>query len=178
METPKGSYVYVDLTKDIQNKIDAVETIREKRRVAFMHIMDNLRGKYPASDGRIVEINRRSANELTFKAPEIRLHVTPELESIIRAGQFKEIKPAEHGGFKDFAYYEVVLKVGDDYYSALVNIGIMPNGDSVLYQINKFEENDTPTQHWRDQKFVAAEGDAVPLNNNIGDFPKNVNSKN
>jgi len=53
----------------------------------------------------------------------------------------------------------------------------MANGDSVLYQINKFEESDTPTQHWRDQKFVAAEGDAVPLNNNIGDFPKKVNSK-
>jgi hypothetical protein len=175
-EESRAKYVDVDLARDVQKKLDAAGTIQEKRRIALQHIMDNLRGKYATNDGRTVEVNRRSANELTFGAPEIRLRAVPELENIIKTGNLKEIKPAEYGIFENFAYYEAMIKIGDDYYSALINIGVKQDGGSFMYQINKFEKRDAPARHWQDQKFVTAGEGANPPNHKITHPDPNVNT--
>jgi len=140
-----NQYVDVDLTTDIQKKLWSADSINERRRIAYYYIMGNLRGEYPTNDGRTVSINQRSANELTHGAPDIRIKVIPELVNIIKAGNRLAIKDAVHKQFSQFAYYDVLLKVGDEYYTANINIGIRKSGESVLYQINQFDEKATPS---------------------------------
>jgi hypothetical protein len=111
-----------------------------------------------------------------FGAPEIRLRAIPELENIIKAGTLKEIKPAEYGVFENFAYYDAIVKIGGDFYGALINIGVKPDGGSFMYQINKFEKRDAPARHWQDQKFVTAGEGADPLTNKISGSAANVNT--
>ncbi|GBU20490.1 hypothetical protein R80B4_00368 [Fibrobacteres bacterium R8-0-B4] len=134
-----NQYIDVDLTTEIQKRLQATDAMDEKRKIAYRYIMDNLRGVYPTNDGRKVAITRKSADEITNAAPAIRIQVTPELENIIKAGANPIIKDVQHKIFDKFVYYDVALKIDDDFYTANVNIGITKNGDSVLYQINRFE---------------------------------------
>ncbi|GBU22339.1 hypothetical protein R80B4_02247 [Fibrobacteres bacterium R8-0-B4] len=135
-----NQYVDVDLTTDIQRILREAGSANERAKIVYRYVMDNLRGKYPTSDGREVSVIKRSAKELSHGTYEDKFRAIPELANIIEAGTFKGVTDAKHRLFKKFAYYEVSLKIGARYYTATVNIGITESGESVLYQINRFKE--------------------------------------
>ena len=113
-------------------------------------------------DGRVVSVTRKSADELTHDAHDDRIRVIPELANIIKIGKHPEIKDATHKLFIKFAYYDVTLKIGDDYYTAKINIGIKEDGESVLYQINQFKEKATPSDIGRVRSPAPVGGVAIP----------------
>ena len=55
--------VEVDLTADIQKQFDKA-TPKERQDIAFNYIMNNLRGKYPTNDGRVILIERVGAKKM------------------------------------------------------------------------------------------------------------------
>lgn len=110
----------------------------------FRYILDNLKGEYLASDGRTVAVNRRGAKEMTTYAPLVKLRVAPELANLIGIGLFRELVDTEHKQFKQFAYYDVVFKIGDKWYEGILNIGVRESGESCLYDVNPFEEKTGP----------------------------------
>jgi hypothetical protein len=139
-DSADNRYVDVDLTTDVQRKLQETDSMSEKRQLVYKHVLENLRGKYTTRDGREVNVTRKSADELTFSAHKDSIRVIPELANIIKVGKLTDIKAVKHKIFSKFAYYDVDLKVGDSYYTANMNIGIKEDGESVLYQINQFKE--------------------------------------
>jgi len=137
-------YVDVDLTTDIQRLLQATASINERRKIAYDYIKDNLRGRYSIDGKMEIFVTKRSADKLTNAAPDIRLNVIPELANIIRIGKHPIIKDAEHSLFVKFAYYDVHFKLGSDYYTAKMNVGIRENGEGILYQINQFKNEAAP----------------------------------
>lgn len=131
--------VEVDLTADIQKQFDKA-TPKERQDIAFNYIMNNLRGKYPTNDGRVISIERVGAKKMKNTLKEAKIRVIPELRYLIQSGRFENIKEVDHKIFKKFAYYRVAFRIGDNKYNALLNVGIRENGDSTLYELNKIEE--------------------------------------
>lgn len=131
--------VEVDLTADIQKQFDNA-TPKERQNIAFIYIMDNLRGKYPTEDGRIVSIQRVGADKMSHTLNETKIRVLPELAELIKTGKFIGVIDVIHKKFAKIAYYQVAFKVGEDKYIANLNVGIRQNGDSTLYDINPFNK--------------------------------------
>lgn len=131
--------VEVDLNSEVQKQFDSA-TPKERSKIAFRYIMNNLRGKYPTQDNRDVFVERVGAKEIAHTLYEPKIRVIPELGQLIKAGEFLKISKAEHGQFKDFAYYRVTIKIAKERYGAVLNIGIRNNGDSTLYDINQFKK--------------------------------------
>ena len=129
--------VSVNLDTDLQKKLNGA-TPNEQRRIVFDYIMENMRGKYPAQDGREIIISRKSADKYVQNATEIKLRTAPELGDMIAAGNLVNIVNADHKTFKQFAYYSVSFEVGDRIYDGLLNVGIHENGVAALYDLNPF----------------------------------------
>lgn len=132
--------IKIDMDSEVQKQFDRA-TPKERQKIAFDYIMKNLRGKYPAEDGRIVSIEKVGAKKITHDRGNIKIRVVPKLGKLIQTGSFIESKEAEHKIFKGFAYYKVRFQFGKDIYSAILNVGIRENGDSTLYEINQFNKN-------------------------------------
>lgn len=137
-EIPKSDAVKVNLDKSVQKMFDQA-TPQERAKIAFKYIMDNLRGKFPASDGRTISIEKVGAKKMTHTLYEPKIRVVPELHDLIKAGRLEEIKEVDHKIFKQFAYYNVLFSIGNENYNAVLNVGIRDNGDSSLYDINQFK---------------------------------------
>lgn len=131
--------VEVDLTADIQKQFDKA-TPKERQDIAFNYIMNNLRGKYPTNDGRVISIERVGAKKMKNTLKEAKIRVIPELRYLIQSGRFENIKEVDHKIFKKFAYYRVAFRIGDNKYNALLNVGIRPDNKCTLYDINQFKE--------------------------------------
>lgn len=130
--------VEIDLNSEVQKRLDEAKTPKERQQIAFRYIMDNLRGKYTAPDGRTVAIERVGADKMTYQDIKIKLRVCPSLADMLKVGEFQYITKSEekkNQKFKEFAYYKVTLKVGDERYNGLLNIGIRGDGSSTLYDL-------------------------------------------
>lgn len=139
-KTPTPKTVKIDMDADIQKQFDNASP-KERQKIAFDYIMKNLRGKYPAEDGRVVAIEKIGAKKITHDRGDIKIRVVPKLGELIQSGNFIESKDADHKIFKGFAYYKVHFQFRDEIYSAILNVGIRENGDSTLYEINQFNKN-------------------------------------
>ncbi len=135
---PKKKVVKVDMDAEVQKQLDAAETPKERQNIAFRYIMDNLRGKYAAADGRTVAIERVGADKMTYQDNKIKLKVCPSLADMIKSGEFQYTRKSEekkNQKFEEFAYYKVRLKVGNERYIGLLNVGIRADGSSTLYDL-------------------------------------------
>ena len=137
-------YVEIDLSADVQKQMDNASNAKEERRIALDYILQKLRGEYRASDGRFVIISTLSAKKITSgNAPLTKLRTTPYLAELIESGRFRDIidaVPKKHDRFKQFAFYDVIFKIGDNWYGGVLNIGILKNSESRLYDLNPFEK--------------------------------------
>ncbi|MDR2728902.1 MAG: hypothetical protein LBB56_07195 [Chitinispirillales bacterium] len=147
-------YVDVDLSAEVQKQLDKAANAKEERKIIFQYILKYLKDKkYLTTDNRFVEINRLGAKKITHGASLIKLRVTPHLAELIEIGEFQELveaKPDKQHKFKHFAYYNVIFKVADTWYKGTLNIGILENGESRLYELNPFrevEETEPPNLH-------------------------------
>ena len=138
-KAPTKKVVKVNLDADIQKQFDNASP-KERQKIAFDYIMKNLRGKYPAEDGRVISIEKVGAKKITHDHGDVKIRVIPELGKFIQAGEFIETKEVSHRYFKAFAYYKVHFQFGEEMYSAILNVGIRENGDSTLYEINQFKK--------------------------------------
>lgn len=134
---PKTVEVRMDTA--IQRQFDNA-TPKERSKIAYRYIMDNLRGKYAADDGRTITISGVGADKMSHTTNETKIRVLPELARLIEAGKLQGIKDVEHKKFSKFAYYDVSFQIGKERYTALLNVGIRANGESTLYDINPFNK--------------------------------------
>ena len=130
--------VEVNLDADIQKQFDNA-TPKERQKIAFRYIMDNLRGKYPMHDGRIVAIERVGADKLTHTFDERKIRVLPELKTLLEFGKLRGVIDVQHKLFSQMAYYDCEFKIKENHFKARLNIGIRKNGDSTLYDIKPIE---------------------------------------
>lgn len=133
--------VEVNLDTDIQKKLKNATTPKERQELAFRYIMDNLRGRYPARDGRIVAIERVGADKMTYQDHYDKLRVCPALAEMIKVGEFDHISKAEdklNKRFEEFAYYKVRVKMDKEVYNGILNVGIRKDGSSTLYDLRPF----------------------------------------
>ena len=70
--------------------------------------------------------------------PLDKLRATPYLAELIETGQSIGLDDVNHKYFKQFAYYEVIFKLGDKWYAGVLNIGIHKDDTSSLYDLNPF----------------------------------------
>jgi hypothetical protein len=135
-------YVDIQTNPELQSLLNSAKDINEKRKIVEKWIMTRLRGKYATDDGREIIVSRKSADKLSHSANEIKIKVVPELADLIKVGTFDSIVKATHGGFDNFAYYNTQFKLADDFYTAVLNIGIKINGketQSTLYEIDRIQ---------------------------------------
>ncbi len=136
----------VDVDSDFQKALEEAETPKERQKIAFRYIMNNLRGKYTASDGRTVAIERVGADKITSKYNRDKLRVCPALADMIKAGEYDHSSPSEdkkNKKFEEFAYYRVRVQLGDDIYDGMLNVGIRKDGSSTLYDLRPFHKEET-----------------------------------
>lgn len=136
----ENNVVKVNLDSDIQKQLTAAKSQKERQKIAFRYIMDNLCGKYSAPDGRTITISSVGADKITHKDINIKLRVSPYLADFIRLGEFQGIKDVEHRKFVKFAYYKVTFELNDERYTALLNVGVRSDATSTLYDINPFQK--------------------------------------
>lgn len=143
---PKKKVVKVNMDAEIQRQLDAAETPKERQNIAFRYIMDNLRGKYPTEDGRIVAIEKVGADKMSHTFNETKIRVLPELAKLIEAGELENVVEAkkeegrQHKLFTHFAYYKVSFQIGNERYTGRLNVGIRKDGSSTLYDLNPFNK--------------------------------------
>lgn len=144
-KTQTGKVVKVDMDADIQKQFDRA-TPKERQNIAFRYIMNNLRGKYPAEDGRVVAIEKVGADKISHTLNETKIRVVPELAKLIEAGKLEGVVEAKKEGeqphklFTHFAYYNVPFKIGTDTFVGRLNVGIRSDGSSTLYDMNPFNK--------------------------------------
>ena len=131
--------VEINLDLDIQKKFNNA-TPKERTKLAYKYIKDNLRGKYLTQNNIEVSIHDSSANKISHTLFEPKIRTTPQLAEIINKGKFVETKKANHSKFNRFIYYEVNIKLGNTNYSATINVGVNKQNECVLYDVNQFKE--------------------------------------
>ena len=138
-KTMSDDVVKISMNTEFQKAICDAVTPKEQRYFVSCYIKTNLIGKYMTGDGRIVVINGTTADKFTHLAPEIKLRVVPRLRRLIRTGQLINIVDTPgHKKFCKMAYYRVKFSIYGVVYVGDLNIGIMPNGTSTLYDLNPF----------------------------------------
>lgn len=133
--------VQIDVNSDFQKQLDKAETPKERQKIAFRYIMDNLRGQYTSTDGRTVAIERIGAKKMTYQDNKDKLRVCPALADLINAGEYDHSAKGEdkqNKKFENFAYYKVRVKMGEEIYTGMLNIGIREDGSSTLYDLRPF----------------------------------------
>lgn len=135
--------VKVEMDAKVQKQLSAAQTPKERQKIAFRYIMDNLRGKYSAADGRTVAIERVGASKITSVDRVDKLRACPALADMIKAGKYDhsargEDKPNKK--FEEFAYYRIRVKIGDEVYNGMLNVGIRADGSSTLYDLRPFDK--------------------------------------
>lgn len=130
--------VKVDMDTDVQKRLDVAKTPKERQKIAYRYIMDNLCGEYAAPDGRTIAISSVGADKITHRDISVKLRVSPQLADFLRVGEFQGIKEVEHKKFVKFAYYKVAFQIGNDRYTGLLNVGIRADNSSTLYDLNPF----------------------------------------
>lgn len=138
-EYKKSKTVKIDLGSDIQKKFDNAGP-KERTKIAREYILNNLRGVYPAKNGVDINISRKTAKEITNSKYEPKIRVSPELGRLISVSDFIETKKATHKKFNRFIYYKTFVEIGNNKYSAILNVGVDKKNDCVLYDINQFNE--------------------------------------
>lgn len=131
-------YVVVDLSAKVQEQLNNAANAKEERKIIYAYIRGYLRGEYCASDGRTVIINKSSADKFTNKASKIQLQAAPHLAELIETGQFITLVDVTHKKFNQFAYYDVIFKIGDTMWKGKLNIGVYENGISEAYTLTEF----------------------------------------
>lgn len=134
----KPKIVEVEMDAEVQKRLDSATTKKERQKIAFRYIMDTLRGKYSAADGRTVAIERVGADKITSKDNREKLRACPALADMIKAGEYSHSAPAENKPkekFVQFAYYSVRVKMGNEMFDGLLNVGIRKDGSSTLYDL-------------------------------------------
>lgn len=145
-KTSAEKIVEVDMDAEVQKRLSAAETPKERQKIAFQYIMDNLRGQYAASDGRTVSIERVGADKITHHDMDVKLRVSPHLADFIKAGKLEGVVEAKkedghpHKLFSQFAYYKVAFKIGDDLFFGRLNVGIRKDGSATLYDLNPYQK--------------------------------------
>lgn len=137
--------VKVKLNTEVQKQIAAAKTSKERQKIAFRYIMDNLRGRYIASDGRTVAIERVGASKITSVDRKDKLQACPALADMIKAGEYDhsakgEDKPNKR--FEEFVYYKVRVKVSNEIYRGMLNVGVRKDGSSTLYDLRPFDKEE------------------------------------
>lgn len=138
----ENNVVKVNLDSDIQKQLTAAKSQKERQKIAFRYIMDNLRGVYSAPDGRTVAIERVGASKITSIDRRDKLRACPALAEMIKAGEYDHSARGEdkhNKKFEEFVYYRVRVKMGDDIYKGLLNVGIRKDGSSTLYDLRPFD---------------------------------------
>ncbi len=144
-KTLEGKVVKVDMDANIQKQFDSASP-KERQHIAFRYIMDNLRGKYPTEEGRVVSIEKVGADKISHTLNETKIRVVPELAKLIEAGKLEGVVEAKKEGgqphklFTHFAYYNVPFKIGADTFVGRLNVGIRSDGSSTLYDLNPFNK--------------------------------------
>lgn len=142
-ETSTKNFVKVDMNAKIQKQLDVAQSPQERQKIAYRYIMDNLRGKYTAPDGRTVAIEKIGADKITHRDIKVKLRVCPALAEMIKVGELKGVSAATdkpNPKFVNFAYYQVPFQVGEEKFIGLLNVGIRADNSSTLYDINPFEK--------------------------------------
>lgn len=138
--TSQDNVVEVDMSAEVQKQLSAAQTPKERQEIAFRYIMDNLRGRYPMNDGRIVAVERVGADKMAHSYDERKIRVLPELKKLIDAGRLRGVIDVQHRLFAQIAYYDVEFRINNERYKARLNVGIRSNGDSTLYDIKPIEQ--------------------------------------
>ena len=134
--------IVIDMDTDYQRAISDAVTPNEQRKIGRDYIMKNLRGIYILSDGKKVMISRKTAEEYTHKAPELKLRAIPELANMLMNSTLINVRCSYklRKNFKYFEYYGTPFEINGTQYVAELNIGITAENEVVLYDVNKFKE--------------------------------------
>jgi len=134
--------IKVDLDADIQKQFDSASP-KGRSRISRQYILDNLRGVYNSSDGKVIIITGKTARKFASIAYEPKMRITPYLVDALQNAVFEYISNSDKlrdDDFDKFAYYSITFDIGGKLYKALLNIGIDKNNKWTLYDINPMEE--------------------------------------
>lgn len=84
---------------------------------------------------------KRVTNKATF---ESKMRASAELDNLLEAGTYVSFAPDgannhSHPNTKGFEYYQTTFRVGDDWYSGLVNVRITNDDAKIFYDVTKIK---------------------------------------
>ncbi len=138
---------FVDVVTE-QKQFDGLST-KEKIDLATKILKSKFQGKVIGIDNKAF-VNGSTIDEYTHPAKHIeadiydaKLRASPELDNLMDAGfNFRNAPDGadghNHVGAIDFSYFDIIFKIGNQYYQGIINIKNIPRG-KLLKDITKIE---------------------------------------
>ncbi|MBQ4055233.1 MAG: hypothetical protein IJD17_05920 [Clostridia bacterium] len=145
-ENSFGDLDIVDLSDDNELTTLINESDESKYAVIKRYIL-KLFGNKPVtlSDGRQAVVDGRDAKHLTHKADNRKIAEISQLKKIFENARLvKDDFAVEHPKFSHFAYYETLVKYGNDTFALTVNVGKSKyDGTYHIYELNHPKKRNT-----------------------------------
>lgn len=179
----KGKYLSINLSSEAQTKYSGLN-IRERSDFVKRYIKDTFRNiEFTLTDGKKVVVTGRDAGKMSNTTFEAKHRTTLELDRLFEIAEYTSSnEQPDHGPFSRFDYYSARVKIGDDVYTCVLNVGAEKTGGSLrLHDVNQFKllKKEAPTQ-LNEQTTSASSLESLrstSLDNSISENGENVNPK-
>lgn len=178
----KGKYLSINLSSEAQTKYGGL-SIRERSNFVKKYIKETFRNvEFTLTDGKTVVITGTDAGKMSNTTFEAKHRTALELDRLFEIAEYTSSnEQPDHGPFSRFDYYSARVKIGDDVYTCVLNIGAEKTGGSLrLHDVNQFTlmKKEAPTQ-LNEQTTSASSLESLrsASNNSISENGETVNPK-
>lgn len=178
----KGKYLSINLSSEAQTKYGAL-SVRERSNFVKKYIKDQFRHiEFTLTDGKKVIVTGTDAGKMSNTTFEAKHRTALELDRLFEIADFTSSnEQPDHGLFSRFDYYSVRVKIGEDVYTCVLNVGTeQTSGTLRLHDVNQFTlmKKEAPTQS-NEQTTSASSLESLrsASNNNISENGEKVNTK-
>ncbi len=146
----KGDYLSINLDSDAQKKYSSL-SVRERSNFVKKYIKDTFRGvEFTLTDGKQVIITGVDASKMSNTTFAAKHRTALEVDKLFGVAEYDHsYKNPEHRIFSRFDYYTARVKIGEDIYTCMLNVGTTKSdGVLRLYDVNQFVlmKKEAPTQ--------------------------------
>lgn len=144
----KGEYLKIDLSDEVQKELDS---LKGENRAKFVEKFINSAFRnvpFEMDNGKTAYVTGTGAKKMAHSFFEPKQNAALALDKLLSAAKFFTAdNDVEHKKFDSFDYFNARVKIGDEMYTCVVNVGTTKGGGLYqVYDINQFKnEKDSPT---------------------------------
>lgn len=135
-----GNYLSINLDSDAQVELEKLP-IKDRSKFVKDYIKSKFRDvKFTLNDGKTTVVTSTGAGKIASASYNVKQQTALELDKLFKVAEYTTSDSSvEHSKFASFDYYKARVKVGNDFYSCVLNIGVTKtSGLYQLYDVNQF----------------------------------------